>query len=395
MKQRKHFGIPLFVLMALALLAAPLAVLAQDGLNPYTEIAIAAVPSGFIFPGGGFDISWVDPTTGFYYVADRGNSTARTPVPPGVDVLSVDPPLFRYYIPLASSGGTNGVLVFHTSAGDDAGTLVVGGNDSNTYFIDLSLPFAVPIAVSTGGNARADELAYDPQDQVILIANPDETAPNSRFVSFISTVTHTVLGKIIYDGNAGDGPAATGIEQPVWDGSTGKFYVAIPATTASAVGPARPNGEVDEIDPTTMTITRSFPTTCGPAGLVLIPSQRLMTSCGDVLDIASGGVVTTVTGIGPADEIWYNPGDQRVYFGGIVQTPVVNAVPTAAPPFYSVIATLPWTGNFAIPVPPPPAEQFSHSVAADSVSNRVFVPVSNVGVLVFTQLTGTAGDGTQ
>jgi hypothetical protein len=45
-----------------------------------------------------------------------------------------------------------------------------------------------------------------------------------------------------------------------------------------------------------------------------------MNSCGDVLDIASGAVVQTQAGIA-TDEIWYNPGDERVYFGGFVSTP--------------------------------------------------------------------------
>jgi hypothetical protein len=231
--------------------------------------------------------------------------------------------------------------------------------------------------VNTGGKARADELAYDPKDQIILIANPDEASVKPTagvpFITFISTVNHSILGKIIYDGASGDGPAATGIEQPVWDGHKGKFYISIPGTTT------RPNGEIDEIDPTTRTITRSFATTCSPAGLARIPGQRLITSCGDVVDITGFTLVTTVTGIGPTDEIWYNSGDERVYFGGIFGTPVVNGVATAAAPFYSVIATLPWTGHFT----PAPA-QFSHSVAADSVYNHSFVPVSNLGVLVFT-----------
>jgi hypothetical protein len=106
----------------------------------------------------------------------------------------------------------------------------------------------------------------------------------------------------------------------------------------------------------------------------------LITSCGDVVNISDFSLVTTVTGIGPADEIWYNPGDERVYFGGIFDSPVVNGIANATAPFYSVIATLPWTGHFA----PPPPTQFSHSIAADSVYSHSFVPVSNLGVLVFT-----------
>jgi len=184
-----------------------------------------------------------------------------------------------------------------------------------------------------------------------------------------------VLGKIVYDGGAGHGAAATGIEQPVWDGQTGRFYIAIPATKANA------KGEIDEIDPVNITITRSFLTSCGPAGLAQIPGQRLITSCGDVVDISSGAVLATVSGVG-ADEIWYNSGDERVYFGDFTNTPVVNGVATATPPGYSVIATLPWQGTpFS---PPPPVFHFTHSVAADSVYNHIFVPVSNTGVLVFT-----------
>ena len=391
MKQTKRFAVPLSLLAACAFFATTYAAYAdsEDHLIPYKQIATVQVPSGFVFPGGGFDISWVDSTAGRYYLADRGNKNANPPVPPGVDVLSTKHPAFLFEIPLPNSGGTNGLLVFHAGAdengrddngqGDDrGGTLVVGGTDSNTYFVDLAHPFAAPIVVSTGGNRRADELGYDPKDQIILMANPDEVAPNHPFVTFISTVTHTVLGQIIYDGATGDGPAAKGIEQPVWNGFTGKFYMTIPATNASAVGPAEPNGEVDEIDPNTRKITRIFPTTCSPAGLALIPGQRLITSCGDVLEVASGKVLTTVANIGPADEIWYNPGDERVYIGGIFKTPVINGVAAGGSTPYSVIATLPWAGQAGPPL------EISHSVAADSVFNHIFVPVFNRGVLVFT-----------
>jgi len=382
MKPHNRFTVLIALAATTALLAITYAAYADgpDKLTPYKQIATVTVPSGLAFPGGGFDISWVDSATGRYYLADRGNSTANPPVPPGIDVITTKHPKFLYQIPLPNSGGTNGVVAIH-GAGydpddeDGPGTLVVGGTDSNTYFIDLTHPFAAPIAVSTGGQKRADELAWDPKDQLILIANPDEVTPNTPFVTFISAVTHTVLGKIAYDGKPGDGPAATGIEQPVWDGLKGAFYIAIPKTTANA------NGEVDEINPTARTITRSFPTTCGPAGLALIPGQRLITSCGDVIDIATGKVLTTVTGVA-ADEIWYNPGDERVYFGDFTSIPVVNGVPAAASPQYSVIATLPWQGTPF--TPPPPVFHFTHSVAADSVYDHVFVPVSNTGVLVFT-----------
>jgi hypothetical protein len=312
----------------------------------------------------------VDSTLGRDYIADRGNPThTPTPIPPGIVVLDTRQDKFLFSIPLITT--PNGVTVIRRGTNDEAedaaGTLVVGGTNSTAIFIDLAHPFSTPLAVSTGGFNRADELAYDPVDHIVLIAN-DRDTPHP-FVTFISTDTHTVLGKIIYDGSTPQNPLATGgIEQPVWDPAKKKFYLAIPSTSLNT------NGEIDEIDPQSRTVTNIFPTTCGPAGLVLIPGQRLMTSCGDVLKIPQGTIVTTVPGVSPADEIWYNPGDERVYFGGIFTSPVASGLP----PFGLIPGGLPWTGHFT----PPPA-QFSHSIAVDSENNHSFVPVSNLGVLVF------------
>ena len=64
-------------------------------LSPYKQIATVNVASGFVFPGCGFDIVWADPSTERVYIADRGNSSASPPVPPGVDVLSTKHPDFQ------------------------------------------------------------------------------------------------------------------------------------------------------------------------------------------------------------------------------------------------------------------------------------------------------------
>src|SRR5579863_9685751 len=149
---KKRFAIPMLLLTVVALFAATYATYADstDKLIPYKQIATVTVPSGLAFPAGGFDIAWTDASTDRFYLADRGNSKANPPVPPGVDVISTKHPSFLFEIPLPTSGGTNGVLVFHGSSDDQGndnglGTLVAGGNDSNTYFVDLSLPFATPI----------------------------------------------------------------------------------------------------------------------------------------------------------------------------------------------------------------------------------------------------------
>jgi hypothetical protein len=94
-----------------------------------------------------------------------------------------------------------------------------------------------------------------------------------------------------------------------------------------------------------------------------------MTSCGDVLDVATGTVVTTVNGVA-ADEIWFNSGDERVYFG---RNPafVVDA---------ETYKQITGTGPNGPPIPAGP----THSIAADSENNHIFIPVTGLGVSVYT-----------
>ncbi len=95
-----------------------------------------------------------------------------------------------------------------------------------------------------------------------------------------------------------------------------------------------------------------------------------------MITIPNGAVLTTIANVG-ADEIWFNPGEERVYYGGLqgVHVPIVNTDNNI------LVATL--TVGQINPNPPPPS-QTTHSVAADSDNNLVFVPVSNVGVKVYT-----------
>jgi hypothetical protein len=109
-----------------------------------------------------------------------------------------------------------------------------------------------------------------------------------------------------------------------------------------------------------------------PAGLVLLPGQRLMTSCGDVLSAKTGDFLTTVTPAVAGDEIWYNPGDNHVYFGNQPMF-VVDATS------YPVIASID-AGD-------------THSLAANSENNHIFVPVTGVGVVVYADDEDQEGQG--
>ena len=328
--------------------------LAQQGapVAGYKQIGTIPIPTGL----AANDISWLDSATARLYLADHG-STA-TNVPPSVDVFNTETNQFLTSIVLPSS--SNGVLSISR-----AHEIWVGMNNSSVAVIDSDNAM-IKQTINTSGTSRADELAYDPVDRLILIANDRDTPP---FVSFISADNYMVVKRLAYDGS--QAPASTGgIEQPVWDGQAGKFYLAIPATKAN------PNGEIDELDPTSLSVTRSMPTACkGPSGLVLVPNQRLVAACGDVLDIATGKVVTTVQGVG-GDEIWYNAGDQRVYFGGGTNRISVSVVDGNT---YALLTTL-TVGQI---VASPGVSQTTHSLAADADNNKVFVAVTGVGIEVW------------
>src|SRR5437870_9531416 len=208
----------------------------KDKLGPYRYLTTINIPGGLV----SFDISWVDSKKGRYYLANRGNAAAVPPVGPNIPVIDTERDEFLYEIPL--SNAANGIVAIHRTGNGEgepgAGTLVAGttpktGETSKVFFIDLGHPFAPPFAVDTGGHVgcvpacRADELAYDPRDHIILVAND---RAQDRFVTFISTENPPhVVGKIYYNGSTPGNPISTGgIEQPVWDKLTGRFYLAIP-----------------------------------------------------------------------------------------------------------------------------------------------------------------------
>jgi DNA-binding beta-propeller fold protein YncE len=370
MRHKKRFALPLAVFAVLVLALFAVARADEDNSGPYKLIK-TITPTGFAL---GFDISWVDSEAGRYYLANRGNATTSPPVPPHIDVI--DTRRLELLDPLHVTAAGNGIMVIRRSKADDDGgegegegakQLWVGESNSSVEVIDLETGNLVA-TIATGGQKRADELAYDPVDHIVLIANDQDTVP---FVTFIDTTHYANVGRIDY-------PGVSGLEQPVWNPKTRKFYLAIPGT------PANPQGEVDEIAPpddgAPGKVTRVFPAKCnpneGPQGLVLVPHQRLVSSCGDIMSVASGKVLKTVAGLG-VDEIWYNPGNERVYFGGGTNFIFDSSVPVLDVETETLVDVI------KVKDPTNPKLQFTHSVAADSETNRVFVPVSNVGIKVY------------
>ena len=120
-----------------------------------------------------FDISFVDQKTQTYYLADRSNAVVDV-----VDAqtgefktqLSATPP-FKGFTGNNGTSGPNGVVAAFP-------WLFV--TDANSRVVTIDVRTGKTVAdVSTGGapNLRADELAYDPDDGMLLVINNADTPP--------------------------------------------------------------------------------------------------------------------------------------------------------------------------------------------------------------------------
>jgi DNA-binding beta-propeller fold protein YncE len=327
----------------------------EDRAGPTRRISTITLPGK---PLASFDISWVDQETETYLFADRSNA--------GVDIIDARTSTFRTRVtgfagPSTSNdtAGPNGVLAIH---GDDSFEAWAGDGDSTVKVIDLNAtPPRIVDTISTGGTARADEMAFDPRDRLLLVANDADSPP---FITFISTVSHELVGPPIKF------PRATnGLEQSVWDPATRLFYLSVPELDGN---PA--TGEIAVIDPRKHAVVDHFPVSeCEPAGLVLGPHQNLLVGCSQdaiaagfpaktlVLHAPDGRLVATITETGGSDEVWFNRGDGRYYL----------AARGLKPPALGVIDAR--TNRFIENVRPTSSN--AHSVAADSENNHIFVPL--------------------
>jgi DNA-binding beta-propeller fold protein YncE len=306
-----------------------------------------------------FDISWVDEARGRYFLAESGNA--------GVDVFDAENDLFLgrisgfHGIPAADDPcgriegmGPNGVLVTpdnHLWADDAHGTVKVFDlTDAKPPFNDV-VPAAV---ISTGANCRADELGFDPKDHVVVVGNPEEHPPFAAVIS--SDAPYQLLSKIPF-------PDAEGIEQPAWNPGLkgGRMLLTVPGKNN--------NSEVAVLDlskPKSPVVEATYPTqNCG-SGLALGPGQHLLVGCGGgkpliMISALTGKLIATVDGTHGADEVWYNPGDNRFYApSGNNPTPTLSVIDAE-------------TGKLLDTLPAGPG---SHSVAAYRRNNHVFVPIA-------------------
>jgi hypothetical protein len=344
-----------------------------------------------------FDISWVDPERGLYFLGDRSNK--------GVDIISTATNTL-----IGRAGGFVGIVlkngaVDNNHSGPDGVVshgrwLYAGDGDSTLKVFDISNP-ANPVlkaTISTGGSTRLDEMALSTDGTLLLAVNNAEDPPFATLFAAngdnASNSVSRIGGKIEVSNTSLPAGSGLSIEQPAWDeegrvrpdegdereGHTGFFYVSIPTIANNPTncnygqlsGPVSCSGGllvIDVSNPANPSLTVRPLNECGPNGLTVGPNDNLLAGCtprndptntSELVINADTFHYSNIGGVTGADEVWYESGDNRYYTASSanISGPVLGVINATT---NLLVETIPQSGG-------------SHSVAADSRRNFIYVP---------------------
>ena len=211
------------------------------------------------------------------------------------------------------------------------------------------------------------------------------------------------------------------MEQPAWDPKTKRFYVSVPIIAENPAGcnfdadagPITCDGGLAVIDPTTLAgvaaaVLGAFdPATntgvvplhaCGPNGATVGVHDNLLLGCtpannpSNATTLAINATTKNFANIGNivgSDEVWFNKGDRRYYTASNRNCKTTAPCPTAA----QQAAVLGVIDGTSVLIETIPQSSGSHSVAADSKRNLIFVPQSAPVAVVIGGDTTNVGAG--
>jgi len=349
-----------------------------------------------------FDISWYDRHLNKYFLADRNNQAVEVIDGATHTLTQYKNAGFQGFSGNNDTSGPDGIATVnnHTEVwvGDNPGKVWV--QDSTTLAVK-ALPGGATNPILVGGTTRADEFCTDTKNHVVMIASPAEDPP---YVSFISTQTYKVVGKLIFDGlnlpmTAGIGhaplKATNGLEQCGYSEETGKLYQNVPEV--SGAGNDTSPGYVAVIDGKTMNVQKSFliplDACAGPQGMTMGPDNQILLGCNAsspnghrnlaVINQHSGAILKSIPDLGGADEVWYNDGDGH-YFIVSCNTACRTApgAGTEGPELLGVVDANGLRVDQSVTIAmhnsdtaPTGSARTAHSVAANSRTNEVYVPI--------------------
>jgi hypothetical protein len=358
-----------------------------------------------------FDISFVNPHRAEYYLADRSNA--------GIDIIDTHHNTFKRRL-----GGFIGVVlnpngtVNNNKSGPDGVVthgrwLYAGDGDSTLKVFDLNAPTASALkqTIPTGGATRVDEMDVSTDGKFLIAANNAEDPPFATLFAangddatshVVKIIKITIADAIVPKG------AGLSIEQPAWDPTTKRFYTSIPQIANNPKGctfggpnfcqggllvvdPTSPTAVVGVFDPGTNTGVLSL-NECGPNGATVGPHDNLLLGCtpqnvptntSTLVINATNKHFANIGGITGSDEVWFNAGDKRYYTGSSRDCGLSAGCPNGG----AVLGVIDAETNLLIEKIPQGSA--SHSVAADSKRNRIYVPQAAPASVV-----GAGGDTT-
>jgi len=349
-----------------------------------------------------FDISFVDPDRAQYYLGDRSTK--------GVDIIDtknlkfvrtagLDQPFQGVVI---VSGRVNNAKSGPAGVAAHGRWLYAGDGNSTLHVIDLDSPPASETkqVIPTGGSFRVDEMALTSDGKFLIAAN---NADDPSFVTIFAangdaaSSAVTAIQKTFVDTAILPIGFGLGIEQPAWDPQTKRFYTSIPIIANNPTGcnygqlpagtgtpcsggllvtdPQAPSPIQGAYDPVKNVGVIPL-NSCGPNGATVGVHDNLLLGCtpGNYPPGTTTLVINATThnyaqvgGITGSDEVWFNAGDGRYYTGSS------GAIKPAGSPLGrgSVLGVIDSTSVLIETIP---TSSGSHSVAADSRRNLIFVP---------------------
>lgn len=341
----------------------------------YSLQSLLSIPATManVQPGGAlisFDIGFFDPASRNYYLADRSN--ASVDIISGTTLKVVGQAQgFTGQAATTSRSGPDGVV---TATSGGMTTLYAGDGNSTLKVFNVTNPAAPTLlqSISTGGSFRVDEMAYSPATQQLLVANnADSPAFATLFNAPSGSSTTIAKTPIVVPGAA----AGDGMEQPVWNPNTGSFFVSVPSFAGDAAGGVveiKTNGSIGSV----YSFASMGVASCGSTGLALGASGNLLVGCGTrntqtvllnpTANASAGKIVATFAQLSGSDEIWYDPASHRFFATGADASG--NRV-------FDVIndANNELLQSVLLPVA---ALSNPHSIAVDSLTGNVFVPLA-------------------
>jgi len=295
---------------------------------------------------------------GFYYLADKTNFVVQVL---DISTSKLISPL-RGFAPTnncSSHCGPNGIVAVPYLR-----QLWVGIWNSSVCVVSLNTN-SVLTCISTRGTAGVDEMCYDARDKLVVVANPDDPVP---FITFISAVTRQIVASMSFP------DALDGLEQPVWNSVDGLIYQSVPSTVQN------PGGEVKVIDPKTFTVVKILPQPkCNSKGMIFgRDAISLFIECGNknpteihfiVMNVSSGKTISDIPGYGDGDEVAYNPKINTFFSTPYPKSHIGKSRDLVIFQAGAIVQTI-------------AVDKISHTVAVDSVTGNVYLPLSK-GVGIF------------